>query len=68
MIYRLPPGAAEPSCPNIGYLGDMMREHAGDEIIEYVAAGPKNYGLILRKPSVEEYAVLRVRGFGLHYR
>lgn len=49
-------------------LGEMSRELASRRIVEFVAAGPKNYGL--RHTALDgsdERATLKVRGIELNY-
>ena len=48
-------------------LGQMSREYPNDTILEYISAGPKNYGLKIRKNG-EINHVLKIRGFGLNYK
>ena len=62
IIYRWKPG--QPSIPLGNYLGDMTDELNGDVIVEFVAAGAKNYAYRTKKGKTE----CKVRGFTLNVR
>uniref|UniRef100_A0A914I8M8 DNA-directed DNA polymerase n=1 Tax=Globodera rostochiensis TaxID=31243 RepID=A0A914I8M8_GLORO len=50
-------------------LGQMKREHADRRIVEFVAGGPKNYGIrhTKRMDGTDERANLKIRSFRLSY-
>uniref|UniRef100_A0A914PEI1 DNA-directed DNA polymerase n=1 Tax=Panagrolaimus davidi TaxID=227884 RepID=A0A914PEI1_9BILA len=48
------------------YLGQMNREYAESVILEFICAGPKNYGLLM-KLLEEIKAHIKVRGFPIDY-
>lgn len=60
IIYKWRPGL--PEIPTGNYLGEMKDELNGDVIVEFVAAGPKNYGYVTKDGKV----VCKVRGFCLN--
>ena len=60
IIYKWYPG--RPQIKTGCYLGEMKDELDGDVIVEFVAAGPKNYGYVTRDGKVE----CKVRGFSLN--
>lgn len=63
IIYKHSPG--QPQLPTGSYLGQFKNEvDAEDIIIEFAAAGPKNYGYRTQKGKVE----CKVRGFSLNAR
>lgn len=62
MIYKHAPG--QPKLPTGDYLGQFKDEVAGDSIIEFAIAGPKNYGYKTHQGKVE----CKVRGFSLNAR
>lgn len=62
IIYKHAPG--QPTLPTGDYLGEFKDEVAGDTIIEFATAGPKNYGYTTKNGKVE----CKVRGFSLNVR
>ena len=63
IVYAWKPG--QPSLPLGNYLGEFTDElEGGDIIVEFAAAGPKNYGYRTKKGKVE----CKVRGFRLNAR
>ncbi|VDK59201.1 unnamed protein product [Anisakis simplex] len=57
-----------PDIPEGELLGEMSREYAEYIIEEFVAAGPKQYGLKLRHRETEEQKyILKIRGFTLDH-
>ena len=62
VIYKHAPG--QPTLPTGDYLGQFKDEVAGDSIIEFASAGPKNYGYKTAQGKVE----CKVRGFSLNAR
>ncbi|KAH7712588.1 C25F9.2 protein [Aphelenchoides avenae] len=53
-----------------GRLGWMVEEHPGKRIVEFFAAGPKNYGFMMvpdvENPAPDDYETeLKIRGFSL---
>ena len=56
-------------CTEGEQLGDMKRELGDRRIIEFVAAGPKNYSFrhVSAKDGSDEQRVTKVRGFELNY-
>jgi hypothetical protein len=53
--------------PTGRYLGEMTREYIKYRIIEFICAGPKNYGVLLKDFLEQLKAELKVRGFPLTY-
>ena len=63
IVYAWKPG--QPSLPLGNYLGEFTDElEGGDIIVEFAAAGPKNYGYRTKNGKVE----CKVRGFQLNAR
>ena len=63
IVYAWKPG--QPALPLGNYLGQFTDElEGGDVIVEFAAAGPKNYGYRTKKGKVE----CKVRGFRLNAR
>ncbi|KAL3091471.1 hypothetical protein niasHS_004876 [Heterodera schachtii] len=49
-------------------LGQMKREHTDRRIVEFVAGGPKNYGIRhTARDGTDEHANLKIRSFRLSY-
>jgi hypothetical protein len=49
-------------------LGQMKREHTDRRIVEFVAGGPKNYGIRhTARDGNDERANLKIRSFRLSY-
>lgn len=69
LFYVQAPGA--PDLPVAeGRLGWMVEEHPGMRIVEFFAAGPKNYGFKMvpdvPNPAPDDYETeLKIRGFSL---
>lgn len=51
------------------FLGEMKREYADRRIVEFICAGPKNYGFrhVDRATGQDERAEAKIRGFCLNY-
>lgn len=51
------------------YLGEMSREMPDRRIVEWVCAGPKNYGFrhVRASDGEDEKSLLKIRGFTLNY-
>uniref|UniRef100_A0A914HIJ6 DNA-directed DNA polymerase n=1 Tax=Globodera rostochiensis TaxID=31243 RepID=A0A914HIJ6_GLORO len=58
-----------PCVPEGEALGQMKREHSDRRIVEFVAGGPKNYGIrhVNRADGTDERANLKIRSFRLSY-
>ena len=49
-------------------MGQMKREHVDRRIVEFVAGGPKNYGIKhTARDGTDERANLKIRSFRLTY-
>lgn len=66
MIYAKPKSGA--MVPEGEWLGQMKREMENRKIVEFIAAGPKNYALRhTDQNGHNEMTDAKIRGFTLHY-